>query len=43
VIHRTNDEDDKLIVCTPGTSFTDAEIRTLTRFQERWFVSVILR
>lgn len=44
VIHRTNDDDDKLVVVPenhPG--FTDEEIRALTHFQEQWFKSVILR
>ena len=42
IIHRTNDDDDKLIV-TNGQSLTDEEIRTLTHFQEQWLESVIIR
>jgi inorganic pyrophosphatase len=43
IIHRTNDDDDKLIVCPEGQSFTDQQIRQLTHFQEQWFESDILR
>jgi inorganic pyrophosphatase len=43
VIHRTNDCEDKLVVASRDQAFTDAEIRALTAFQERFFSSVILR
>lgn len=43
VIHRTDDNDDKLIVCADAKSFTDEEIRNLTHFQEQWFQSEIVR
>lgn len=43
VIHRLDDDDDKLVVVPEGASFSDDEIRTLTRFQEQYFTSVILR
>jgi|SRR3989344_5369634 len=44
VIHRTNDNDDKLVVVPENAEgLSDDEIRTLTHFQERWFRSVILR
>jgi inorganic pyrophosphatase len=43
VIHRTNDDDDKLIVVPPGRQYTDDQIRALTEFQEQFFESVILR
>jgi inorganic pyrophosphatase len=43
IIHRTNDDDDKLIVVPPGISLTDQEIREATHFQEQWFKSEILR
>lgn len=44
VIHRTNDDDDKLIVVPENhEGMTDDEIRTATNFQEKWFESVILR
>lgn len=46
VIHRTNDNDDKLVIIpeeADGSKFTDAVIREQTNFQEKWFESVILR
>lgn len=43
VIHRTNDDDDKLIVVPTGKEFTDSEIRELTDFQEKYFESDIIR
>ncbi|MDX2775984.1 inorganic diphosphatase [Streptomyces caniscabiei] len=43
IIHRTNDDDDKLVLITDDTSITDDEIRTQTHFQEQWFESVIIR
>lgn len=43
IIHRTNDNDDKLIVMEKGRNYTDEQIRALTEFQEQWFKSVILR
>ena len=43
IIHRTNDNDDKLIVVPENKTFTDDEIRALTAFQERFFESEIIR
>lgn len=43
VIHRTNDNDDKLVVVPAGKSFSDVEIRCLTNFQESFSESEILR
>lgn len=43
IIHRTNDDDDKLIVMTEGKNYTDDQIRALTEFQEAYFESVIYR
>ena len=43
IIHRTNDDDDKLIVMARGRNYTDEQIRALTEFQEQWFESVIIR
>ena len=43
VIHRTNDNDDKLIVVPEGKNYTDGEIRKLTDFQEQYFESEIIR
>lgn len=42
-IHRTNDDDDKLIVVPKGVSYSDDAIRALTEFQERFFESEIIR
>ena len=43
VIHRTNDDDDKLIVVPEGKDFSDDEIRKITNFQEKYFESEIIR
>lgn len=43
LIHRTNDDDDKLIVVKDGKNYTDDQIRALTEFQERWYDSIIIR
>lgn len=43
VIHRTNDNDDKLVVTPDGEDFLDAEIEKLVEFQEKWFKHIILR
>ena len=42
IIHRLNDNDDKLVVVSPDQSFTDEKIRRITIFQEQWFKSKIL-
>lgn len=43
IIHRINDNDDKLVVMEKGRNYTDEQIRALTEFQEQWFESVIIR
>lgn len=43
IIHRTNDNDDKLIVMEDGRNYSDEQIRALTEFQEKYFESVIYR
>jgi inorganic pyrophosphatase len=44
VIHRTNDNDDKLIVVSDDQKeIADEEIRKATHFQEQYFTSEILR
>jgi len=43
VIHRTNDNDDKLIVVPENADYTDKEILTLTKFQEQYFKSKVIR
>ncbi|MGN1298563.1 MAG: NUDIX domain-containing protein [Candidatus Scatovivens sp.] len=43
VIHRTNDNDDKLIIAPDEKNYTDEEIRKATNFQEQYFESEIIR
>lgn len=43
IIHRTNDDDDKLIVSKEGKEYSDDAIRALTEFQEKYFESIIIR
>lgn len=43
IIHRTNNDDDKLVVAPKGINYTDDQIRALTEFQERYFESIIIR
>ncbi|NLM63444.1 MAG: inorganic pyrophosphatase [Mollicutes bacterium] len=43
IIHRTNDNDDKLVIAPKGVNYTDEQIRALTEFQEKFFESVIIR
>ena len=43
IIHRINDNDDKLIVVPKNKNYTNEQIRALTEFQEQWFESEILR
>lgn len=43
IIHRTDDDDDKLVVTPKGEDFSDKEIEKLVEFQEKWFKHIILR
>ena len=43
IIHRINDNDDKLVVVREGKNYTDEQIRALTEFQEQYFKSEIIR
>ncbi|MBK7893658.1 MAG: inorganic diphosphatase [Candidatus Promineifilaceae bacterium] len=43
VIHRLDDDDDKLIVVPEGTTYSDEQILALTEFQERFFTPRIVR
>lgn len=43
IIHRTNDNDDKLIIVPKGTNYTDSEIEELIYFQEKYFSHTIIR
>ena len=38
IIHRINDNDDKLIVVPQGKNYTDDQIRALKEFQESFFL-----
>lgn len=43
IIHRLNDDDDKLVVMAEDKDYSDEQIRALTEFQERFFISEIIR
>ena len=43
VIQRSDDADDKLVVVPDGEHFTDEQVRSLTKFQEQYFESIITR
>ncbi len=43
IIHRTNDNDDKLVVVPIGKEYDDSAINALTEFQERFFEHIIIR
>ena len=42
VIHRINDNDDKLIIVPDNKQYSNDAIRALTEFQERFFESIII-
>ena len=43
IIHRLNDDDDKLVIAPRGKIYSDGAINALTEFQERFFEHEILR
>lgn len=43
IIHRTNDNDDKLIIVPEGKEYSDDAINALTEFQEQYFEHIIIR
>ena len=43
IIHRTNDNDDKLVIVPIDKEYSNEEIDTLTEFQEKYFKHVIIR
>ncbi len=43
IIHRENDDDDKLVVTQEGKQMTDEEILTSVNFQEKYFKSKVIR
>ena len=43
IIHRTNDNDDKLVVVPAGKYYSDDAINALTELQEQYFEHIIIR
>ena len=43
VIHRLDDDDDKLVLVPDGVQYTDDQVLALTEFQERFFHPVVIR
>lgn len=43
IIHRENDDDDKLVVVPEGLELSDEEIVEQVAFQEQYFKSIIIR
>ena len=43
IVHRTNDDDDKLVIVPEGKNYTDEQIEALTEFQEAYFEHIIIR
>jgi inorganic pyrophosphatase len=43
IVHRLDDDDDKLVVVPDGVCLSDGEIRSRTHFQEQFFASEIVR
>lgn len=43
IIHRLEDDDDKLVVMPEDINFTDREIEKAVAFQEKWFKHEIMR
>lgn len=42
VIHRTNDNDDKLIIVPEGKMYNVSQIDALTEFQEQYFEHIVI-
>ena len=43
IIHRTNDDDDKLVIVPEDKDYTNEQIEALTEFQEQYFEHIIIR
>ncbi len=43
IVHRLDDDDDKLVVTPANLNLSDAEILEATHFQEQFFESIIVR
>lgn len=43
IVHRTNDNDDKLVIAPENKNYSDDAINALVEFQEQYFEHVIIR
>lgn len=43
IVHRLDDEDDKLVIVPQGMNYSEEQVLALVEFQERFFQPVILR
>ena len=43
IIHRTDDDDDKLVVVPTDKEYTDSAIEALVEFQEQYFKHILIR
>jgi len=43
IVHRLDDDDDKLVVVPEGRHYSDEQIQALVEFQERFFTSIVQR
>ena len=43
IIHRTNDDDDKLIICPVDKDYSNDAIEALVEFQEKYFKHILIR
>ena len=43
LIHRINDNEDKLVIAPEGKVYSDDAIEALVEFQERWFKHTLIR
>jgi inorganic pyrophosphatase len=41
IVHRLDDDDDKLVIVPEDRQFSDEQIQALVEFQERFFTSII--
>ena len=43
IVHRTNDNDDKLVIVPQGKNYSNDAIEALIEFQEQYFEHIIIR
>ena len=43
IVHRNNDDDDKLIIVPDGKEYSNDQINALIEFQEQYFEHIIIR